>query len=163
MRLAAGVALTAVLLAALLLALSSTRDDGQSPVGIAVEPTATADRTTPSAVASQPASPRVATESPARPDGYTLSLEASRAMRAAVAAARGKSGLNGHEAKDLVAMLDRFDRAIGDRDADAARSLASSMVEVVRELVERNEVSSEAGGRLQAAADDVLTSAEALD
>ncbi len=90
-----------------------------------------ASLTTPSHPASLPPSPPAATETPARPDLYEVALDASRQMRAAIAAAHGRAGLNGHEAKDLVALLDRFDRALGDRDAEEARSAAGSMVEAV--------------------------------
>ena len=96
------------------------------------------------------------------PDPYSVALEASRVMHAAIAAARGKAGLNGREGKDLEGPLDRFDRAVDDRDGEEARDQAEKLADAVRELVEDKDLDQEAGARLQAAVADVVAAAEAL-
>jgi len=96
------------------------------------------------------------------PDPYSVALEASRAMHAAIAAAHGKAGLNGREAKDLDGPLDRFDRAIDDRDGEKARDQAEKLADAVRELVEDKDLDQEAGARLQAAVSDLVATAAAL-
>ena len=83
-------------------------------------------------------------------------------MHAAVAAARGRSGLNGREAKALDGPLDQFDRAVKDGDAEVARRAAAAVGAAVDALVQRHEVSQQAGARLQSAAAVLLAAAAEL-
>ncbi len=83
-------------------------------------------------------------------------------MHAAIAAARGHSGLNGREAKQVDGPLDQFDRAIKKRDAEAARQAAAAEADAVDRLIQQREVDQQAGARLQSAASDLVAAAEAL-
>jgi serine/threonine protein kinase len=164
---AGGLAVALVVAAVLALALLNGGGDAR-PGGIAVEPSVvpatTGPRASATAAAPYPSAPSPSTTfgTPTRTGPYAVALEASREMQAAIEAARGRAGLNGHEAKDLEGSLDRFDRALDDRDAEAARSIAEAMADAVEELVDGNEVSAEAGQRLQSAVVDVVDAADAL-
>lgn len=126
---------------------------------------------TPSLVAAETASPSASsmpstsaapTTAATRQDPYRAALEASQAMHAAIAAARGRPGLNGREAKALDGPLDRFDRALEDREGEEARDQADKLSDAVRELVAHNDLDQDAGARLQAAVAEVVAAAEAL-
>jgi hypothetical protein len=101
-------------------------------------------------------------EAPTRADPFAAAIDASRQMHAAIAAARGKAGLNGREAKQVDGPLDRFDRAIKAHDAEAARQAAAAEADAVDRLVQQREVDQQAGARLQSAARDLVAAAEAL-
>ena len=83
-------------------------------------------------------------------------------MHAAIAAARGRAGLNGREVKTLDGPLGRFDRALDARDAAGARAMAADLADAVRALVEAREVSSDAGARLLDAAEELVAAADDL-
>jgi serine/threonine-protein kinase len=135
----------------------------ERPGGIAIEPSVVPGTTRPSATATAAApSPSTTPGPPTGTGPYAVALEASREMRDAIEAARGRAGLNGHEAKDLEGSLDRLDRALGDRNAEAAQSIAEAMADAVDELVDGNEVSAEAGQRLQSAVAEIGDAVDAL-
>jgi serine/threonine-protein kinase len=120
---------------------------------------------TPSATPSPTATPSPLpsrSETPKQADPFAASADASRQMHAAIAAARGHEGLNGREAKQLDRPMDQFDRALRDRDAEAARRAAAAVADAVNSIVRRHEVSQQAGARLQNAAADLLAAAAEL-
>ena len=127
---------------------SATSSMAASPSSPTPAPTAT------------PSPPR--SVAPTRADPFAASAEASRQMHAAIEAARGHSGLNGREAKQLDRPMDQFDRALRDRDAEPARRAAAAVAAAVDELVRRHEVSQAAGARLQDAAAALLAAADEL-
>jgi serine/threonine protein kinase len=121
-------------------------------------PTATASAT-PSPTVTPSPSPSAA---PTQADPYAAAIDASRQMHAAIAAARGHSGLNGREAKQVDKSLDEFDRAVQKRDAEDARRAAAAEADAVDRLVQRREVDEQAGARMQNAAADLLAAAAEL-
>jgi hypothetical protein len=156
------VTLAAGLFVLIAMALAFPGQGGEDPSGIAAEPSPV-PRTTPSSPSSTaPSSPSTTPSAPRGPDPYLVALEASRGMHDAIEAARGKAGLKGHEAKDLEGSLDRFDRALDGRDAKAARDVAEALADAVADLVQGNEVSVEAGERLQAAVAAIVEAAKDL-
>jgi eukaryotic-like serine/threonine-protein kinase len=138
---------------------------GVSDASSTPSPSLVADETA-SPTASAALSPSAAPTTRTTPrDPYSVALEASRAMHAAIVAARGPGGLNGREAKDLDGPLDRFDRALEDRDGEEAQEQADNLADAVRELVEDDEdddLDQEAGARLRAAVADVVAAADEL-
>ncbi|MET1232867.1 MAG: serine/threonine-protein kinase [Candidatus Limnocylindrales bacterium] len=166
-RIAFGALVLAILLIAALAAVWMLMDPataglGGSDASATSEPSLVASEA-PSATASlsPSVSPAPTTAAPT-PGPYSVALEASQAMHAAIAAARGNAGLNGREAKDLDGPLDRFDRALEKRDGEEARDQADKLADAVRELVENRDIDQEAGARLQAAVADVVAAAEEL-
>jgi hypothetical protein len=144
------------------LALAFPGRGGEDLGGIAAEPSPIPSTTPSSLSSTAPPSPSTTPSAPRGPDPYLVALEASREMHDAIEAARGKAGLKGHEAKDLQRPLDRFDRALDQRDASAAQSEADAISDAVDELVQGNHVSVEAGRRLQSAVAEVADAANAL-
>jgi hypothetical protein len=95
-------------------------------------------------------------------DPYAGARAASDEMRAAIEAARGSGGLNGHEAKDLESTLTRFNRALDQQDPTAARDEANKLAGQVSELVNRRAVDAQAAARLRTAVDQLVAAANAL-
>jgi len=95
-------------------------------------------------------------------DSYGNARAASDEMGAAIAAARGPGGLNGHEPKDLADHLAGFDRALDKRDAKAARDEAVALAAQVAKLIGEGAVDAQVGARLGTAADLLVEAANAL-
>jgi len=95
-------------------------------------------------------------------DPYGNARAASDEMRAAIAAARGPDGLNGHAAKDLGSQLDRFDQALSKDDPTMARDEATKLAGQVADLVGHGPVDAQAAARLRTAADRLVAAANAL-
>ncbi|MHB8892304.1 MAG: serine/threonine-protein kinase [Candidatus Limnocylindrales bacterium] len=95
-------------------------------------------------------------------DPYGNARAASDEMRAAIEAAQGPGGLNGHELKDLENHLARFDRALDKHDPTTARDEASALAGQIAELIDQRAVDAQAGARLGTAADGLVTAANAL-
>ena len=135
-------------------------DSGLSPSPSAsVAPTATP--------APSPSSPPTPAPTPAPTptptvDPYGNASAVSDEMRTAITAARGPNGLNGHDAKDLVSQLDRFNQALDKQDPTAARAEANKLAGQVADLIDHRGVDAQTGAELQADANDLVTAANAL-
>jgi hypothetical protein len=164
----------ATLIAALLMGLAAfvlLRPDGSvaapSPsiliAGFATGPSASASASataTPAPTATPTAPP---TPTPvASVDPYAAAVALSAEMRSAIEASRGREGLKGHEPRDLERQLDRFDQALDELDAKAARDAANQLAGLVAELIDRRAVDAQAADRLRMAADRLVAAADAL-
>ena len=147
-----------------LAALAPDRAVNEGSADPSTSPTRSAAATpTPSATPSPTATPSPSPSGAStEADPFGAAIAASRQMRAAIEAARGRAGLNGREAKGVDRPLDQFDRAIKKHDAEAARQAAAAEADAVDRLVKQREVDQQAGARLQNAASDLVAAAEAL-
>ncbi len=164
------VAVAGALLAALFLALVGYLLLGFGGSGGGASPSASGGSTGTSASARVPptagptpsTAPTLSPVTTATVDSYGNARAASDEMGAAIAAARGPGGLNGHEPKDLADHLARFDRALDKRDAKAARDEAVALAAQVAKLIGEGAVDVQAGARLGTAADLLVLAANAL-
>jgi serine/threonine-protein kinase len=143
------------------------RPGGAGSPGATVGADAGASKSATASPIVSPSSPTAATAAPTHapsvaPDAYSEARAAGAGMRAAIEAARGPGGLNGHERKDLDSLLSRFDRALDKGEPQAAREVAGKVAEQVAGLVRGSSVDEGAGAGLEAAADRLVATASAL-
>jgi hypothetical protein len=164
------VAASAAILVLAVAAFAALRPDGPASVGRGGDASrsdaAPATSTASVAVTGPPSADPTASgqPTPARTvDVYGEADAASREMRIAIAAAKGgRDGLKGKEAKALEDGLDRFDRALAQRDPTAARNEASKVAAQVTRLIDRRAVSAGDRERLRTAATTLVEAADAL-